>query len=357
MNQSCQKVLRYLTGSENIDAVTIDELQKLVNENPYFPVAQFLLAQKLKKENTSHFLPQVQKTALYFFNPFWLHYQLINNPSVELSLNENEVQINSETSSDAIIQPDNESAVISEPKEEIAAITGIQNERTEPFLHEPDFSEKTFTTNYIQPAVPEAQPEEATEVLEEMAGVTPEIDNTTEVFLNEISVPETDKNQESTNPETTELDEHEQMFQNIKAMLDATSEEADADTKNTVVPIDPYYTIDYFASQGIKLELDQNPNDQLGKNLKKFTQWLKHMKKLGPEDASEAISRTETEADIQQIADRSNTAREVVTEAMALVLEKQGKKDKAIELYNKLSFLNRDKSAYFAGKIKNLKGY
>src|SRR5205085_2962704 len=150
-------------------------------------------------------------------------------------------------------------------------------------------------------------------------------------------------------------DEHERMFQNIKAMLDATSEDAEADIKNAIVPMDPYYTIDYFASQGIKLELDKHPEDQLGQNLKKFTHWLRHMKKLGPEDATEVITRTETEADIQEFADTSNTVREVVTEAMATVLEKQGKKEKAIELYNKLSFLNPDKSAYFAGKINKLK--
>jgi hypothetical protein len=80
------------------------------------------------------------------------------------------------------------------------------------------------------------------------------------------------------------------------------------------------------------------------------------MKKLGPEDATEVITRTDSEADIQKIAESSNTVREVVTEAMASVLEKQGKNDKAIELYRKLSFLNPDKSAYFAAKIKNLKG-
>jgi hypothetical protein len=146
------------------------------------------------------------------------------------------------------------------------------------------------------------------------------------------------------------------MFQNIKAMLDASAKEANADTKNAVLPIDPYYTIDYFASQGIKLDLKKNQPDKLGKQVKKFTQWLKHMKRVGPENAlaSEGISPEEVEA--QRIADASNTAREVVTEAMALVLEKQGKKDKAVQLYRKLTFLNPDKSAYFAAKIKNLNG-
>jgi hypothetical protein len=190
---------------------------------------------------------------------------------------------------------------------------------------------------------------EAIELKEEMAGVTHGRDATTERFIEEA-------HENLHNEEPPQDDEHDRMFQNIKAMLDASSEEAGADTKDAVIPMDPYYTIDYFASQGIKLELDQNPQDQLGQNLKKFTQWLKHMKKLGPEDATEVINRTESEADIQQIADSSNTVREVVTEAMAMVLEKQGKKDKAVELYNKLSFLNPNKRAYFVSKIKILKG-
>jgi hypothetical protein len=45
-----------------------------------------------------------------------------------------------------------------------------------------------------------------------------------------------------------------------------------------------------------------------------------------------------------------------VTETMAEVLEKQGQLDKAIQLYIKLSFINPEKSAYFAAKIQQLKG-
>jgi hypothetical protein len=212
-----------------------------------------------------------------------------------------------------------------------------------------------------------------------MAAITRQTDATTDKFLDELEKPEPQESlvdsdagalpieeisatAEEEEPEpfenenSEEIDEHEKMFQNIKAMLDASAKEANADTKNAVLPIDPYYTIDYFASQGIKLDLKKNQPDKLGKQVKKFTQWLKHMKRVGPEDtlASEGISPEEVEA--QRIADASNTAREVVTEAMALVLEKQGKKDKAVQLYRKLTFLNPDKSAYFAAKIKNLNG-
>jgi hypothetical protein len=41
---------------------------------------------------------------------------------------------------------------------------------------------------------------------------------------------------------------------------------------------------------------------------------------------------------------------------MADVFIKQGKVDKAIQLYIKLSFLDPHKSAYFATKIQQLKG-
>ena len=146
-----------------------------------------------------------------------------------------------------------------------------------------------------------------------------------------------------------------QMLQNIKSILDTplTTTKAAA---QSLIPIDPYYTVDYFASQGIKLVLESEPTDQLGKKLKKFTHWLRHMKKLGPEDALASDEDDDSEATVIRIADFSNTQREIITEAMAAVLEKQGKKEKAIQIYIKLSFLYPDKSAFFADKIKILKG-
>ncbi|HEX8676593.1 MAG TPA: hypothetical protein VF700_05195, partial [Segetibacter sp.] len=271
-----------------------------------------------------------------------------------------------------------------QPEEEMAAIIPEPDKNTNLFLDEldnanqpPSYKDKEEVLQEVHTPLAD---ETVTEVLEEMAGVSGETDEATEAFLNEAqtsaeenadlssrktiasgaqtgNIPfDADIIKENEKKGNAEPDEHERMFQNIKAMLDATSEEAEADTENAVIPIDPYHTIDYFASQGIKLELEQNPQDQLGQSVKKFTQWLKHMKKLGPEDATEVVVRSQSEADIQQIADSSNTVREVVTEAMASVLERQGKKEKAIELYKKLSFLNPDKSAYFAGKITILKG-
>ena len=61
------------------------------------------------------------------------------------------------------------------------------------------------------------------------------------------------------------------------------------------------------------------------------------------------------ESEVKNIAEHSNEPEEVVTEAMAEVLLKQGKPEQAIEIYQKLSFNNPSKTAYFAAKIEELK--
>ena len=116
----------------------------------------------------------------------------------------------------------------------------------------------------------------------------------------------------------------------------------------------PYHMVDYFASQGIKLVLEDNPPDQFGKQLKSFTDWLKVMKKLPPRPSSE--KEDEKEADqIRHIAAHSIEERDILTESMAEVLAKQGMYENAIALFQKLSLIYPPKSAYFASRIEQLK--
>lgn len=132
-------------------------------------------------------------------------------------------------------------------------------------------------------------------------------------------------------------------------------------TENEVLDIDAVqlrmHTIDYFASQGIKIDLSSIPQDKLTKHLLKFTDWLKQVKNTNnnayPTDLGTSLS---LEKAVAETAKNSNKAREILTETMADVLVKQGQKDKAIQLYIKLSFLNPEKSSYFAAKIEQLKG-
>jgi hypothetical protein len=112
--------------------------------------------------------------------------------------------------------------------------------------------------------------------------------------------------------------------------------------------------VDYFASQGIKFREEERPTDEFGKQLKSFTDWLKTLKRLPATELTKNISQ-QSEQKVEQLAGQSITDREVLTEAMAEVWEKQGNTLKAIQIYSKLSLLEPAKSAYFAAKIEELK--
>lgn len=115
---------------------------------------------------------------------------------------------------------------------------------------------------------------------------------------------------------------------------------------------EPLYSTDYFASQGIKLSEELVSNDKLGKQLKSFTDWLKTTKKtnatLNTEDTSEI------DLSVEKMAENSNIEVEILTESLAEVYIQQGKKQKAIDIYKKLSLQFPSKNAYFAKKIKSL---
>lgn len=116
------------------------------------------------------------------------------------------------------------------------------------------------------------------------------------------------------------------------------------------------HTIDYFASQGIKIDLSTIPQDKLTAHLRKFTDWLKQVKNTQATQTQDLGTSLEMEKAVAEGAKNSNETREILTETMADVLEKQGQVDKAIQLYIKLSFINPEKSSYFAAKIEQLKG-
>jgi len=117
---------------------------------------------------------------------------------------------------------------------------------------------------------------------------------------------------------------------------------------------EPYHTVDYFASQGIKFKEEEKPTDRFGQQLKSFTDWLKTMKKL-PEPGGPGEPNISIEREVEKIAEQSIEDRNVITEAMAEVWEKQGNMEKAIAIYHKLSLHNPAKSLYFASKIEQLK--
>ncbi|RXK86303.1 hypothetical protein [Filimonas effusa] len=492
MNLVEDKIVHLLTGKHNLFEVSVDELQAISDEQPFFSVAQLLLTQKMKQVNHPGFVQQLQKTALFFPNIFWLDKHLqesspqvqpaappppaaipTQQPSFETTIHTPAVNTNTATSYDtatnAIPEPpaaaftaSSDPRYYKEEEDDLNPITaqyGQQDPATAVTSPAPaeqattpaDAPEPVSTIDTAEASSPEEllavatdridepvteQPTEApvaaaweeqaahittsedpqpvypgytTAVIEEVTGDTP---TSVEVITNPVTAPYvapepeaaatppvTDASIEAEAPpaalaqDTQEAAagyEHsiKESFANNTSNdfgsddeddlpVDALGETGDnmeapslrlaeimqqqANTfnkpvaENEVLPIEsePYHTIDYFASQGIKAE--GNAEDGLAKKVRKFTDWLKQMKKVAPLP-SDLGTDAELEQVVHGIAATSIEAKEVVTEAMAEVLVKQGRIDKAVLLYSKLSFLNPDKTAYFAAKILELKG-
>jgi hypothetical protein len=181
-----------------------------------------------------------------------------------------------------------------------------------------------------------------------------------EPSVEEANEPEMKEEEPVVSPETIEspITENAGMVQAALESVETIAEERPALIASTEpasesedeMLFQPYHTVDYFASQGIKVEGMLQPTNRFDRQLMCFTQWLKTMKRI---QQQEGAKPNDSAVDAQ--ADASVAAKEVVTEAMAEVLEKQGKHAQAIDLYTKLTLLHPEKSVFFAAQIEKLK--
>lgn len=379
------KALYQLTGKGNFKEVTVNELDQWVTSYPYFAPAQFLLAAKLKQEHDPAFLKQAQKAAVFFNNPFWMHYQLMDEHQqktfakptadeetkpllkqvVEEELQQQQYQSNPieiptmERVQDMMREIDQQEAIVVEDGAAAENIAEDSNdkpvEEIPPTVILPNFEENDTVLPDATELAEAAEPEKFLNNMEEKS-VEPGTEDASPIGdLGTIEPSEDGIVEEVMEVGDGEGDPQSNKIASILGeQLAEFKKPVEADTA-LAIDTDPYHTVDYFASQGIKVDHDSQSQDQLSRHLRRFTDWLKHMKNMQP-NPEDLGTDPELESAIQGIASTSNEAKEIVTETMAEVLEKQGKKDKAIQLYIKLSFLNPDKSAYFASRIQQLKG-
>ena len=266
-----------------------DVLEKNANDYPVSSLAAFLLLYHYKKNFHPGFDKLAGKTALQFNNSLWLQFQLYNK-----SNKKTDEEIISQNITEGIKEAAEEKISLEQSFEIIPQVIEIKSEAIPETLHEQVFQQEN----------------EKIEIAE-----GPDVNHT----FQKAAISET--------------------------KLSGTFEE-------TIV-FEPLHTVDYFASQGIKINEELVSNDKFSSQMKSFTEWLKSMKKLHPGRLAE--QNIVSENLIKSAAEESNFNTEVLTEAMAEVLIKQDKKEKAIEMFTKLSLINPSKSAYFAAKIESIK--
>ncbi len=375
MNLSQEKALYHLTGHRDHNPVSLASIQQIAEEYPYFAPAQSLLAYQFKKEEHPMVVLQTLRTALYFTNPYWLQYQLHDDNLIRPKLRV-EPPIAKETVSHQEEEPVMSEIPLAEPE--------VSEKEPDPVIEEeiPETIAPTIERANPEPiliAVDEAIPTPPADIFPEGEPVLP----AQPVFTADMAIPTVEAVKEmmrkidpvsEAEQEANETIPEEEAEQGWPAI-----EEADLESGNKIASLlseqfadfkkpveddakldiettqEKLHTIDYFASQGIKIDLANVPQDKLTSHLRKFTDWLKQVKQ-GEVNPKDLIANIEMEQQVVKTAQISNEGEEIITEAMAEVLEKQGQSEKAIEVYAKLSFLNPEKSSYFATKIEHLKG-
>ena len=389
MQTELNHTVKSLFDRENLDELPREDLHLMTVKYPYSSILQFLYTRKLQSQKDLGYAGSVAKTALYFSNPHWLHHQLRVKSQVE-NLAEKErvyreshgkpVEISQSTIQPVIEQPEVviiDQVTVSVPEYvETSLTSGELDEAAQSKIEE---SEADFIPVHIaneiipesvsavspiteQETAVEIAPAEITEPATPIYKAEPENlvmpEMTAAQQVTETTI-ETDTRPEIQHTDVTEVNEPATMALEMppvptpenEAVSESKTAASPAETME--LPFEPLYAVDYFASQGIRLR-EEDQQDQLGKKLKSFTEWLKSMKKIHPEKSRDLFD-AKTEATIKSEADQSNDKAEVLTETMAEVLIKQGLTQKAIEVYEKLSLLDPAKSATFAAKISELK--
>ena len=76
MQSPFNNIVQHLFHQPSLQSVTVDELERMAQEHPYFAAAHFLLLKKMQDTAHPQFNSQLHKTTLYFNNPLWLQFLL-----------------------------------------------------------------------------------------------------------------------------------------------------------------------------------------------------------------------------------------------------------------------------------------
>jgi hypothetical protein len=364
MTKETDFMIQSLFQRESMDEITLDELKRHSEEFPYSSIVQFLYTCKLKSQYHLDFPEAVSKTALFFDDSSWLNYQLReegdkgNFRKILYDTHFNNM------SEDDVIETtegidENEDVKWVEEDEEFEGVKW--SEDGEEVIAD-DVFEATESVEAIEAVkwVDDAEEENGEDDLEAV-----EVDQKIEEVkgaeeIEEIKVVEEIEEIKGLEEVEVKVDEDEVgMHEQASAQSDDKIETQVTETNTPSAanndfefPLTPYHTIDYFASLGIKINMEGD-KDEISRKVKSFTAWLKTMKRLQP--GSDSLSSKNIQSILDTGTEKENLSEAVLTEAMAEVYLKQGLREKAIEVYDKLSLLNPVNSHIFADKISQIK--
>src|SRR5579863_3968271 len=269
MNQSMQPAIQHFFQVPTLEAVSREQLEKFVEEFPCFGFGHYLLSRKLRAENADEFLAATRKTSLYFSNPFWLQWMLENTePAHTEKLVHREVFTHPGTPGHIIETIRIEEVVFDEEPPFVLDET----DQTWPAMESPEAPAETMTLE-ADPDAPSSAAELLLESIEQAKALRESIIKINEDYQShngqpaptDLPHPEPaeEPNREEPNreePNREEPNREEPIRDEEPAIvMEEPDQPAPAPVAGTTAiteatPIfEPLHTIDYFASQGIRL--------------------------------------------------------------------------------------------------------
>lgn len=390
-------ITRWLQEPSSLELDDIIEAEELLKTHPYFVPARYVSAivPHSKQAFDAAMMTQMQlyKGHWLYLNEFLTHARIEGKGSAAVNtaaarhnddnsfgdLNEFNGQIDDDDFNN--FDDDEESGIdefIARQEEKLAGSTPVEATHepiTEPIVEQ--MEEPSVAPPAEEPAVIQIQTDEnVIAPLEEM----PVPQDITPGPIEEsiiISVME-----EAPAPEMPAMEEHLIIDPAAPSISKTTPPARPAKEPSLIQPI---YTEDYFLHLGIQVpekHKDISPKEEPEQDKDKslmvvmsFSEWLIHFKTKGErekeevedqkalktmwqkeklaaalEEENEEIPENVFEMAVNSIAKEDDLA----SESLAEIMVKQGKYDKAIEMYRKLSLRNPQKSVYFARKIEDI---
>jgi hypothetical protein len=410
---TANRIVQHIFQQPDIKQVDEASLERLVTSFPYFTAARLLLARKQYTVQKNLLAPAVKKAQQYSNN---MHYFYRFVTTDEKSLVEEQApvvpapeEVTNSFADETAAGPQETAPVVTAPYEAPAPVD-------EPQAFMPATTAPVEPTPVAaQPVAPEATPVESipvaaqsvapvatppeeqpvrpvqqiaeetipaqTEQVQSVAPAVTEVPAATTTPVQEpkihVTVPKAPAAPEATAP-VNNNEEQITVTANDVAATTAAPAEADAikifplnantTEAETSLTFQPLYTDDYFAYKRLKEPQQAEQLSEKGAaEMKSFTSWLRDLKDTFAEKAAtkqwyqQQLHRSYEDADpevseaVEKMAMSSITMNDdIVSETLAEVWARQHQYPAAIHIYQKLSLLNPNKSAYFAQKIREL---
>lgn len=350
------KILRWLSGQDQPDDQDQNDIRSLNEEYPYWPVVQWLYARYVKKDegqSAAHYKTDPIQFAR-FFTPksasvfpeadqqMVPELEVLKSEQLDDTKEDDPLAVRSapeETKQEEIIESgslepelgiqaveEQEKMPVQSPDSEIE--TMVDGEKL--LQNEPGF--QTHLEEHSEQSIEIQDNSHSKESLEraqdDILALIHDLPNS--IPANEELqnlMPQVEIKSEETNSEPDVNDEDQEEDKSLMVMMSFTD------------------WLHYF-----KNKRKQEQEEEDGKRALR-TAWQKEKLTAAIEEETDAIPEPIFKQAMESISADSG----VISESLALVLAKQGKFDKAIEMYRKLSLRNPQKNTYFAGLIQELR--